>query len=303
MSDLGHRTEFYYDFYADNRKVHKLQKYFYVDAALTGTSANWSGRRHESALPTIASAYTNATASRGDRVVVSPFHTETTTAVMTLSKIGVEIEGQKVGNQYPVITLNGAVDMFSFTAVAQKISGLRCTIVTTDAATALFNFAAARCVVDDCILSPSATDVNVVDVFTLATGGDDAIISNIKCHNTTVAVNSFINIEAAVARLELANSYFYGDVATAGIIDAAVVATFIHFHDTTVGTIGSTIPAVTLDGNPTGVVERFTTLGTHTTIATNANWGNLLRLSNLWMLEATDASVQATNIIPALDTD
>src|SRR3990167_1216521 len=110
MSDLGHRTEFYYDFYADNRKVHKLQKYFYVDAALTGSSVNWSGRRHEAALPTVRQAYTNCTASRGDRIVVSPFHTETTTAVMTLDKIGVEIEGQIVGNQRPIITGNSTAD-------------------------------------------------------------------------------------------------------------------------------------------------------------------------------------------------
>lgn len=302
MSDLEIRTEFMYDFMADNRKVHKFQKYFYVDAALSGVSA-WGGRRHESALPTLTSAYAKCTASRGDRILVSPFHTETTTAVLTMDKIGVEIEGQLVGNQRPVITLNGAVDMFSFTAAGQKISKIRTTIVTTDAATAIFNFAAANCVVDDCIIIPSAASVNVVDVFTLATGGDDAVINNIKCHNTTVAVNSFINIEAAVARLELSNSYFYGNVDTAGIIDAAVVATFIHLHDTTIGTIGTTIPAVTLDGNPTGVVERVTTLGTHTTIATNANWGNALRLSDLRTLEATDASVQATNIIPALDTE
>lgn len=294
--------EYTMDTLSDIDRVHNDQSYFYVDSALSGVAA-WSGKRLSQGLPTLASAYDKCTASRGDVIYVSPFHTETVTTALSLSKIGVQIIGKKLGNQRPVITINGAVDMFSFAAAAQKISGLECTIVTTDAATAIVNFAAAKCVVEDLKIIPSATSVNVVDVFTLASGGTDAVIKNTEIWNTVVAVNSFLSIEAAVARLKLIGNRWFGDCATAGIIDAAT-GTFIHMEDNVIATIGSTIPAVTLDNNPAPLIaieNHF--LGTHTTIATNADLGNLARKSGNMVLEATDGSVSATPIIPAYDTE
>lgn len=300
MANLKLRKEFFYDTLASYSRVHKDQKYFYVDAALSGTSA-WSGRRHEAALPTISSAYTKTTASRGDTIFVSPFHTETVTAVLTMSKIGVEIEGQKLGNQRPVITINGAVDMFDFTAAAQKISGLELTIVTTDAATAFVNFAAAKCVVSDCKLVPSATSVNVVDCFTLATGGDDGIIENVTGFNTTVAVNSWVSIEAAVARFTIQNNLFRGDVATAGIIDSAA-ATQLGLFGNKIVTIGTNIPGCILDSNPTGQAIGNHMYGTDATIANNAQWGTALILGDNFTRGGTGSTVSASDIIPALDT-
>lgn len=270
--------------------------------AVVGADNSSVGRSELEPFSTIAFAITQCVASRGDAIFVMGPHAETTTAVMTLSKAGVQIIGLPIGNRKPRITLNGAVDMFSITAADCRISNLFCTIVTTDAATAIVNVAAARARIDSLDIIPSATSVNVVDVFTLASGGDDCLIENCDVRNTTVAVNSFVSIEAAVARLTLKKNFFFGDVATAGLIDGAA-ATQIHIFDNTIGTIGTTIPAGTLDSNPTGVVDNNRFLGTHTTIATNFNGGNLLRQARSFVLEATDNSVQATNIIPALDTE
>ena len=275
---------------------------FYLDSVLGGDANNWSGRRFSASFPTIASAYGACTASKGDVIVVSPYHTETITAVQTMNKIGVQVIGLRSGNQRPVFTVNGAIDLFDFTAAGQRLSNLELTIVTTDAATALINVEAAKCRVDNVKMIPSATSVNVVDCITMSTGSDDFLLENLEIYNTVVPVNSFINIDKACARFNMRNCYAYGDCATAGIIDANT-ATFLNWKNNTFGTIGTTIPVVTLDSNPTGTVDGFTALGTHTTIATNTNWGNALRLSNLRVLEETDASVQATNIIPALDTE
>lgn len=282
-------------------RIHKDQKVFYVGS--TNGNTAFSGRRVSGQKATIAQALALTTASRGDIILVDPFHTETTTAVMTLNKIGVTIKGLQLGNQRPVVTLNGAVDMFSFEAAACEINGIDMTIVTTDAATALVNFAAAKCKLANCKMIPSATSVNVVDAITMASGGDDAHIDNVEIYNTTVAVNSFLNIEAAVARMKMTNCHFFGDVATAGIIDAAVVATQINWHNNRVGILGTTLPAVVLDGNPTGVVDLFFGYGTIATLASVNQWGNALRLSRIHALEETDASVQASSIIPALDTN
>ncbi len=280
-------------------RVHKDQKVFYV-GSVDGNSA-FSGRRVSGQKATIAQAYDACTASRGDKILVSPFHTETVTSVLTMSKIGVQIHGLKLANQRPVITINGAVDMFSFTAAAQKISGLELTIATTDAATAFVNFAAVKCVVEDCKLIPSATSVNVVDCFTLASGGDDGVIRNCEGYNTTVAINSWISIEAAVARFTIENNLFRGDVATAGIIDGAT-ATQLGIFRNKIVTIGTNIPACILDSNPTGQAIGNHMYGTDATIANNAQWGSALILGDNFTRGGTGSTVSASNIIPALDT-
>jgi hypothetical protein len=296
-------NEQYYDVHTDAlRRVHKDQRIFYVDSNYSGDADNWSGRRLTSAKPTITSAYSDCTAARGDTILVEPFHAETTTAVLTMSTSYVQLEGVQIANRRPEITLNGAVDMFSVEAAGQSIKNIEQTIVTTDAATALINVAAADCHIDNVKMIPSATAVNTVDCITLASGGDDLELSNLQIYNTVVAVNSFINIEAAVARLKLHDSHMFGDIVTAGIIDAAA-ATQVALERNVIGTIGTTIPGVTLDSNPTGFVDDLIIYGTHTTLTSNYNFGNLLRLSRIRVCEETDASVQASDIIPVLDTN
>lgn len=252
---------------------------------------------------TVDYAIGRCTASRGDGIFVFGNHAETVTAAVTLDVAGVQIIGIEQGALKPTITVNGAIDCMTVTAARCSIRNLLLTIVTTDAATALINVAAANCLIENIKMLPSAAAVNVVDCITLATGGDDCVIKDIDCRNTTVAVNSFVNIEAAIARLTIKDSFFFGDVATGGIIDAAVVATQMLIENTVFGTIGTTMPAVILDGNPTGVLKHVHALGTHTTIATNIQTGNSLRLTNLFVSEDTASATQATNIIPVLDID
>lgn len=289
------------DLLADSiRRVHKSSKVIYVDSN-TG-SDNYGGLRMESPVATLAQAISLATASQGDQIFILPNHAETVTAAISASKADVVIKGFELGNKRPVITVNGAVDLLDISAAGVSVEGLDLTIVTTDAATALINVSGAKVKLSNIKMIPSATAVNVVDCITLASGANDILIDNVQIFNTTVAVNSFLSIEAAVARMKMTNCHFFGDAATAGIIDGAA-ATQIFWQNNWVGTIGTTIPAVILDSNPTGIVDNFFAYGTHTTLASNAQWGNALRLSRIYTLKETDASVQASNIIPALDTN
>jgi hypothetical protein len=251
---------------------------------------------------TIDFAIGQCTANRGDAIFVMGPHSETITATITMDVAGVQIIGVPIGNRKPRITLNGATDAVSMEAADCRLSNLFFTIVTTDAATAIVDVSAARCRIDHLDIIPSATSVNVVDVFTIASGADDLVIEDCDIRNTTVAVNSFVNIEAAVARLTIRNNFMFGDVVASGVIDAAA-ATLMLMENNTVGTIGTTKAAITLDSNPTGVHDNNRALGTHTTIATNFDGGNAARQARSMVLEATDNSVQATNIIPALDTE
>lgn len=288
------------DMLADSlRRVHKSSKVIYVDSN-TG-SDNYNGLRIESPVATLAQAISLATAAQGDQIFILPNHAETVTAAISASKADVAIKGFELGNKRPVITVNGAVDLMDISAAGVSVEGLDLTIVTTDAATALINVSGAKVKLSNIKMIPSATAVNVVDCITLASGANDISIDSVQIHNTVVAVNSFLSIEAAVARMKMTNCYFSGDTATGGIIDAAT-ATEIFWKDNVVRTIGTNQPAVTLDSNPTGVVVNFHALGTDATIANNANWGSALILSQIYTRGGTGTAAQATTIIPALDT-
>lgn len=274
---------------------------FWVDS-VTGLAGNPG--TFDLPISTIDTAIGKCTASKGDVILVRSSHTETVTAPITLDVIGVQIIGILSGNKRPVVTVNGAVDAITITAANCRVSGLHLTISTTDAATALVNVAAAYARLDNLRMIPSVTSYNVVDCITLAAGADDCLIENIRIVNTTVAVNSFLNIEAAVARLQMRGCRFYGDTATGGLIDAAVVATFVELEDNVIATIGTTQPAALLDGNAAPLVAiRNSFLGTSTTIADNAQLGNLARRTGNFVLEATDGSASATQVIPVADVE
>ena len=270
------------------------------DGAKSGSDGN-GGLSPKEPLATLSQAQTNALAARGDVIVVLPGHAETLTAALTLSKAGMQIVGVQIGNRRPRFTVNGAVDLLSLTGANILLANFDMAIVTTDAATAFVNVAAAFCKLKNLYFVPSATGVNVVDVITLATGADDCVIEDCEGYNTVVAVNSWISIEAAVARCRIENNLFRGDVATAGIIDSAT-ATQLGLFRNKIITIGTNIPGCILDSNPTGQATGNHMYGTDATIANNAQWGTALILGDNYTRGGTGSTVSATNIIPALDT-
>lgn len=250
---------------------------------------------------TISAALSSCVASRGDTIIVLPGYSETLTAAKSLSVAGVTIIGLGSGSLKPQITVNGAVDGFDFTAANVTVDNFHFTAPETDEATSMMNFGAAGCTARNISGIGSKTSKNFVDCITIASGADDLTLENIKFNNTTVAVNSFLSIEAAVARLKITDFYAFGDVATAGIIDAAT-ATQLNWKRVEVHVVGSSKPAATLDSNPTGSIVDSKFSGTSTTLATNAALGNAIRLHNVTVLEETDGSKQGAQI-PAVDVD
>ncbi len=300
MGDLEERTEFMYDFMADNRKVHKFQKYFYVDSVLSGVSS-WSGRRHEAALPTLASAYGKCTASRGDRIILSPFHAETTTAVLTASKIGVEIEGQIVGNQRPIITGNSTADTISLTAANQTVKNLEFGVPGTDAQTADINVAAANCKIENTLHHGSTTSLNKVDIITLTSAADDVLIDGARIYNTTVEVVGGIVFEGALARGEVRNCFVFDAIGfTDGCISDEAVATGLYIHHNVFMNAKAATAVMNWVTNSTGICSFNHVVGRHTTIASNVVAGTGMNLFENRVVE--EAALNGA-IIPAADTD
>lgn len=250
---------------------------------------------------TISSALLSCTAGNGDKIVVSHDYTETRTAVLTITIAGVSIIGVKQGNLQPILTVNGAVDCVSLDAANVTLDGFDFAIVTTNSATSAVNVTAAKCAIRNIKVIGSVGSTSFVDCITLASGANDCLIENVQMFNTVQACNSFLSIEAAVARLVVKNFFAFGVLTTAGIIDAAT-ATQILLQNVTIGTVGTTIAAAILDSNPTGMAIDCNFAGTSTTLANNANMGTGLRLFNVKVLEETDGSKQGA-LIPAVDVD
>jgi WD40 repeat protein len=250
---------------------------------------------------TIASAVSAAVAGRNDVILVAPGHAETITAPITVNKAGVSIIGIGRGTAKPSIEVNGAVDGLNITGANVLVKDIHFTAPETDEATAMINIAAAGVTLEGVSGIGSKTSKNFVDCITIAAGADDLTIRNLDIYNSVVAVNSFISIEAAVARLKLEDVFCFGNVVTAGIIDGAT-ATQINWLRVNVGVVGTTKPAATLDSNPTGMIRNSNFSGTSTTLAANGALGNAIRLFDVKVLEETNGSAQGA-LIPAVDAD
>lgn len=254
---------------------------------------------------TIASAVSASSgssgASRGDVVYVMPGHAETLTSALALSVAGMSVIGLGNGNLRPTLTGNGAIDAVNITAANVLFENFLFAAPETDNQTADINVSGAGVTLRNIRIIGSQTSKNVVDCITIASGANDLTIENVRMYNSVVAVNSFISIEAAVARLEMREVMCFGDVVAGGLIDSAT-ATQIFMENVRIAVVGSSKPAATLDSNPTGMARNCFFSGTSTTLADNGALGNAMRVDNIKVLEETDNSKSAA-IIPAVDTD
>lgn len=250
---------------------------------------------------TIQAAIDACTANAGDIVLVLPGYSQTITAQIDADKAGVRVIGIGVGSLKPTITGNGTIDCIDVSAANVHIEGLHFAAPETDAQTSFINVDAAGCTLKNITGVGSQTAKNVVDCITVTANGDDLTIDGVEFLNRVVAVNSFLSFEGAASTVRVKNFFAFGDVATAGVIDAAKVD-YLILENVTVAVVGTTKPAVTLDSNPEGIAVNCKWAGTHGTLATNANLGNLMRIFENRVTEETDGSAQGA-IIPAADID
>lgn len=249
----------------------------------------------------IAAGIDLTTANRGDHVMVAESHAETLTAKLDLDVPGIVVRGHGYGNEKPTLTGNGAIDTVEFSGDNITFEGFHFAGPLTDAQTSCINVDDGGATILNITGIGSVGTENIVDMITVTANGDDCYIDGVQFWNSVVAVNSFLSLEGAAARVTVKNFSAFGDVATAGVIDAAKIA-YLWLENVSVAVVGSTVPAVTLDSNPEGVAINCNWGGTHGTIATTADLGNLMRIFRNRVLEETDGSVQG-GLLPARDTD
>jgi hypothetical protein len=274
-------------------------KVFYVDSNLGAST--YSGTRRASPFATLAQAYAACTASAGDVIIVSPFHAETVTAVLTVAKIGVRIIGEKLGNKRAVITPNGAIDAISLEAAGCSVSGLEFGIPGTDAQTADINIAAANCAVVDTLHHASTTSNNKVNVITLTSAANYALLDGVIIYNTTVEVPSAIKIEGALTGAEIKNCFVFDTIGyTDGALVDAATALSLNIHHNTFKNAKAAAAVVAFGSNSTGIFHYNNVSGRHTTIASNITTGTGIDFFQTFTTE--QASLNG-GIIPAADAD
>ena len=272
---------------------------YFVDSA-TGSNGN-TGKDTNHPFGTIAYSITQATASKYDHIFCMPGHAVTRAAVLSLNVAGVTLVGIGASTLKPTITGNAAADAVSLDAANVVINNFHFAAPLTDAQTSMINIDAAGCQVRNISGIGSVGTENIVDCITVTANADDLTIDGVELWNSVVAVNSFLSLEGAASRVAVKNFFAFGDVDTAGIIDAAKIA-YLYLNNVNVSVVGTTKPAVTLDSNPEGVAIGCTWGGTHKTIATTADLGNLMRIFENRVTEETDGSVQG-GLLPVRDTD
>jgi len=264
-------------------------------------SNSFTGTSPLEPLSTLAGARGKCTASRCDTIMIYPGHSETVTAAIALSVAGVTIIGVGNGTLKPTFIGNAADDVFNVSGNNVTVDNVHFGAPLTDAQTSFIDVVGTNCTLRNISGVGSVATENVVDCITVTATADDLLIEDLYLYNSVVAVNSFISLEGAASRVTLRRCYCFGDVATAGMIDAAKID-YLFMEDVQIGVVGTTKPAATLDSNPEGMARNCFFAGTHATLASNAALGNLMRLDNIKVLEETDASTSAA-IIPAVDTD
>jgi hypothetical protein len=275
-------------------------KTFYVDSTI-GSAGN-DGLSWETPLATITQGLAKCTASKGDAVIVSPLHTETVTAAITMSKIGVALIGVCSGKQMPIITGNGAIDAIDITAAGCSVSNIRFAAPATDAQTADINIAAARCTVSNTVHIGSTTGNNKVAIITVTAAGHDAVIDGIQVHNSVVEVVGGIVIEGVAERVEIKNCFFYCDTYgfTNGALHVSAVALAVNVHDNVFANAKAATAVVNFAANATGICYNNFCSGRHTTIASNIVTGT----STDWFeTYVTEEAVKNGLLMPAVDAD
>lgn len=273
-------------------------QYLFVDST-NGSDGNL-GDTPTTAKATIGGAQSAARASKGDVVVVMPGYAETRTTAITLSKAGVSYVGLGEGMLRPAITGNGTIDAIDITAANITIDNFSFPAPSTDDQTSDINVGAAGVTIRNTYHIGSTTAKNKTDIITVASGGDDLLVENVRAYNTVVDCVSWLSLEAAVARPVIRNCYIAGQFSTAVLMDEAT-ATLAYIRSNTLKNTKAATAVANFTNNSTGVCSFNHMSGRHTTIASNLVAGTGMDFFENRVVE--EAAVNGMIAVPTVDVD
>jgi hypothetical protein len=163
---------------------------------------------------TIDYAIGKCKASRGDIICVMPGHAETISSATALAAdvAGVAIVGLGQGSLRPTLTLDTATTA-TIGVSAANIS-FKNLIITANFAdiVAAFTVTAANCVIEDCFIKATATNMNflnVVDTNTTDNSADGLTILNCDWIEPDLATLSLVNLDSTTDRMRIEGNYVH----------------------------------------------------------------------------------------------
>lgn len=158
---------------------------FFVDS-VTGNNT-YDGLSPQFPFSTLVYAYSQATASKGDVIVLLPTHAETVSSAgyITMSKIGVSVIGLGRGSNRPTFTFSAVGSTWAITAASNTVSNIRVTS-SVDEMVKMFHITAAYATLDRIEHFETASAQTIQFVLT-SNAADYLTIQNCVCIQATAA--------------------------------------------------------------------------------------------------------------------
>lgn len=259
--------------------------HFFVSSVL-GSDGNNSGLNTTNPLATIAAAHTKATASRGDIINCMPFHVETVTSAITISKIGVLVRSMGWGNARATITSNGTIDTIDLTGANTGLVNIRFAAPETDAGTAHANLGAAGCQLINCEFIGSQTAKNMVKIITLEAGANDALIKGCRIFNSIVEVPNGIDLEGICSRVIIDNLIVHDAIGfTNGCINDSATSLQLTVMNSILANAKADTIVAEFGNNTTGIMSHCFWNGRHTTIQSAITTGTGMAFNECYGVE------------------
>lgn len=257
-------------------------KIFWVHS---GTGSDGYKGTFNKPLATIDEAIGHCTASKGDIIMVKPYHAETLAASITMDVIGVTIIGLGAGTAMPQITCGFVGDAITMTAAGCAVINLAFPACTIDAVTADINVAAGGCsIINTVHIGSGVSTYNKTSFITVTSAGHDLLMQGIRTYNVTTDVIVGVSLESTNARMRMVDCYIGGSFSTAALADTST-ATLLYFDRCVFKNTKADTSVVTFSGNSTGSMRDCFIDGRHTTIATNLVEGTGMGFYETYVVE------------------
>ena len=238
---------------------------YYVDAT-NGASTN-QGLSWIDALATVDQAIAKCTANIGNKIYMAPWHAESeataATALLTMSKAGIDLIGMRQGNQRPTFTVTAADSYLTVTAANCRVSNIKIASGVADMAIGMIAGASADGLqVDNCIFTDGAVDEELVIGLQIAAAcnGCKILDNEFWCDTAgTGGCASAIRLVGESAATIIAGNTAHGDYSLAVLDGETAAATLLTICDNDFCNIDTTAgECVSLNASTTGFIVRNT---------------------------------------------
>lgn len=226
-------------------------------SSTTGASGIGRGYDPTKPLATITQALSNATAAKGDVILLMPGHAEniTSAGALTISKSGVTIVGLGNGRARAALTFTTATTATIVISAANvRISNVVFFYTGFDAIGTGISVTGSSLTLDNCSFVLGDVTNQAAAGIILGTGADRFKIENCLVSSPAAGPAVFIGSGVALDQVIIRNNYIYGNFSTSPVSNTVAAWTNCFIDNNLVSIATSGIPAFSLHASATGMI-------------------------------------------------